>query len=358
MASAYSSETIDDITDITESLKQLSVARAQINSLRKQNESLKKQLNEKDLIASNEPSTSSSSGKIELSIIGTIKTKFKERRGVPRQPGLCPLAQACLTISNSIFTNPNHALEGLSDFSHMWILFHFHKNETTHVHAKVSPPRLNGLRTGVLGTRSPHRPSPIGLSLVQIDKVEGNSVYFSGVDMIDGTPVLDIKPYIPHYDAPASLRSDQHVSLFDNGSHQILLDPLTTDREAPDGEETDTYDMPLSPLHSRVRVPLWITEPLMQQLTVEFSPRAREFLDTLATNDIEATIVSILKEDPRSVYVRERYSNQFYTFLIGGYHVSCKFDDNKHTISVYRISYVDNMENVPDQEGAQCLSID
>lgn len=78
-------------------------------------------------------------------------------------------------------------------------------------------------------------------------------MYFSGVDMIDGTPVLDIKPYIPHYDAPASLRSDQHVSLFDNGLHQILLDPLTTDREAPDGEETDTYDaMPLSPLHTRV----------------------------------------------------------------------------------------------------------
>lgn len=81
----------------------------------------------------------------------------------------------------------------------------------------------------------------------------GNCVYFSGVDMIDGTPVFDIKPYIPHYDAPITLRYDrQHVSLFDNGSHQILLDPLTTDREAPDGEETTTYDMPLSPLHSRV----------------------------------------------------------------------------------------------------------
>jgi len=139
MASVYSSETIDDVTDIAESLKQLSVARAQINSLRyvvgtctiqvlivviffirKQNESLKKQLNEKDLMVSNGPSTASSSEKIELSIIGTIKTKFKERRCVPRQPGLCPLAQACLTISNSIFTNPNHALEGLSDFSHMW----------------------------------------------------------------------------------------------------------------------------------------------------------------------------------------------------------------------------------------------
>jgi len=88
--------------------------------IRKQNESLKKQLNEKDLIVSNGLSTASSSEKIELSIIGTIKTKFKERRCVPRQPGLCPLAQACLTISNSVFTNPNHALEGLSDFSHMW----------------------------------------------------------------------------------------------------------------------------------------------------------------------------------------------------------------------------------------------
>lgn len=70
--------------------------------------------------------------------------------------------------------------------------------------------------------------------------------------MMDGTPVFDIKPYIPHYDAPVALRSDQHVSLFDNGSHQILLDPLTTDREAPDGEETTVLDMPLSPLHSRV----------------------------------------------------------------------------------------------------------
>lgn len=71
--------------------------------------------------------------------------------------------------------------------------------------------------------------------------------------MIDGTPVIDIKPYIPQYDAPVMMRSKQHVSLFDNGSHQILLDPLTTDREAPDGEETAAYDMPLSPLHTRVQ---------------------------------------------------------------------------------------------------------
>lgn len=89
---------------------------------RKQNEALKKQLNESNFITSNEPKTPQNLEKLELSIIGTIKTKFKERRCVPRQPGLCPLAQACLTISNSVFTNPNHALEGLADFSHMWYL--------------------------------------------------------------------------------------------------------------------------------------------------------------------------------------------------------------------------------------------
>lgn len=90
---------------------------------RKQNEALKKQLNDQNLIASNsvnETRVSSNPDKVEFSVIGTIKTKFKERRCVPRQPGLCPLAQARLTISNSVFTNPNHALEGLSDFSHMW----------------------------------------------------------------------------------------------------------------------------------------------------------------------------------------------------------------------------------------------
>lgn len=85
---------------------------------------------------------------------------------------------------------------------------------------------------------------------------------------------------------------------------------------------------------------------MTQQLSVDFSSRAREFLDGLDTNDIEMTIVSILKEDPRSVYVRERYSNQFYTFLIGGFHVSCKFDDANQSVNVYRISPVDNLDNI------------
>lgn len=81
-------------------------------------------------------------------------------------------------------------------------MFYFHKNDSTHVRAKVAPPRLNGTKTGVFSTRSPHRPCPIGLSLVKITGIENHTIYFEGVDMVDQSPVLDIKPYIPQYDSP------------------------------------------------------------------------------------------------------------------------------------------------------------
>lgn len=89
----------------------------------------------------------------------------------------------------------------MEDYSHLWIIYYFHKN-SSHAKAKVAPPRLNGERIGIFATRSPHRPSPIGLSLVEIDRIEGTTISFFGTDMVDGTPVLDIKPYIPAYDTP------------------------------------------------------------------------------------------------------------------------------------------------------------
>lgn len=161
---------------------------------------------------------------IQLPYIGVIKTNFPEKRGTPRQPAICADSVAKLTLNNEVFTNPEHSLEGLEEFSHMWILYHFHKNDSTHVRAKVAPPRLNGLRTGVFATRSPHRPCPIGLSLVKIDYVENHTVYFSGVDMVDGTPIFDIKPYIPQYDSPGYIVPDLNDSL-----QERLLDGRETD---------------------------------------------------------------------------------------------------------------------------------
>lgn len=77
-------------------------------------------------------------------------------------------------------------------------------NENTHVRAKIKPPRLDGEKVGVFASRSPHRPNPIGLTLAKLDKVDGNVIYLSGIDIIDGTPIVDIKPYIPDYDCPSA----------------------------------------------------------------------------------------------------------------------------------------------------------
>ncbi|XP_029169521.1 tRNA (adenine(37)-N6)-methyltransferase-like [Nylanderia fulva] len=205
-------------------LGQLNTARQEINNLRKQVKGLRyildkdvddikrvlelqkhgEVLSHSKLITVEEakPGTSKDQDILKLKPIGIISTWFPNKRATPRQSGICGKVPGKLTLYNSVFTNPDHALQGLQDFSHMWILFHFHRNDSTHTRAKVAPPRLNGIKTGVFSTRSPHRPCPIGLSLVKILKIENYTIYFEGVDMVNQTPVLDIKPYIPQYDNP------------------------------------------------------------------------------------------------------------------------------------------------------------
>ncbi|KAM7093494.1 tRNA (adenine(37)-N6)-methyltransferase isoform 1-T1 [Molossus nigricans] len=137
--------------------------------------------------------------------IGYLESCFSAKNGTPRQPSICRHSRACLRIRKSIFNNPEHSLMGLEQFSHVWILFVFHQNGHLSCKAKVQPPRLNGAKVGVFSTRSPHRPNAIGLTLAKLEKVEGGAIYLSGIDMIHGTPVLDIKPYIADYDSPQNL---------------------------------------------------------------------------------------------------------------------------------------------------------
>lgn len=135
--------------------------------------------------------------------IGIIHSCFKEKFGIPRQPGLAPLAKAQLELLPPY--NDLAALEGLEDCSHLWVQFVFHANKRDQWKPKVKPPRLGGNKTlGVFATRSPTRPSPIGLSVCKLEGIvqEGMRVWLElgGVDLLDGTPVLDIKPYVPYVD--------------------------------------------------------------------------------------------------------------------------------------------------------------
>lgn len=132
--------------------------------------------------------------------IAYIKTNFPEKFGVPRQSGLCN------TIGVIEFTpkyRSKEAIRGLEGFSHIWLLWEFSENENKPWSPTVRPPRLGGnKRMGVFATRSPYRPNPIGLSAVKLIKIEtdGNNtprLIVSGADLVDGTPIYDIKPYLP-----------------------------------------------------------------------------------------------------------------------------------------------------------------
>lgn len=131
--------------------------------------------------------------------IAYIESCYRDKFGTPRQPGLSPKAWAKIKLRPDL--HPEQALEGLDGFSHLWIIWVFHQNKTARYHAKVHPPRLGGKSMGVFATRSPHRPNPIGLSLVEIVKIENGELIVAGADLVDGTPILDIKPYLPEVEA-------------------------------------------------------------------------------------------------------------------------------------------------------------
>ncbi len=131
--------------------------------------------------------------------IGFLESCFRDKFGTPRQPGLVKNAWAKLRLRADL--QPEESLQGLEGFSHVWLIWVFHQNKSARFHAKVHPPRLGGQTQGVFATRSPHRPNPIGLSLVELVRVEKDGIVVAGVDLVDGTPILDIKPYLPAVEA-------------------------------------------------------------------------------------------------------------------------------------------------------------
>ena len=143
---------------------------------------------------------------ITMHTIAHIRTDLPEKFGVPRQSGLVPQLQGTIVFEPD-YRNPD-ALRGLEGFSHLWLIFRFHRAEREGWSPTVRPPRLGGnRRMGVFATRSPFRPNNLGLSCVKLEGVSrdeklGPVIRVSGADLVDGTPILDIKPYLPYADCP------------------------------------------------------------------------------------------------------------------------------------------------------------
>lgn len=140
--------------------------------------------------------------------VGILRTCFGSKFAVPRQPGLCPSAWGVLEFSPEY--RSREAVRGLEDFSHLWLVFGFHKTEGEGWRPTVRPPRLGGNeRVGVFASRSTYRPNGLGLSLVKLERIslerEGHLqppvLHLGGVDLVDGTPVYDVKPYLAYAEA-------------------------------------------------------------------------------------------------------------------------------------------------------------
>lgn len=140
-----------------------------------------------------------------MKIIARIQCDFKEKFGIPRQSGLVPQTRARIVFEPE-YRNPD-ALRGIETYSHLWLIWAFSKAERETWSPTVRPPRLGGnARLGVFATRSPFRPNAIGLSSVTLEEVilsspEGPVLIVGGADLLDGTPIYDIKPYLPYVDS-------------------------------------------------------------------------------------------------------------------------------------------------------------
>lgn len=189
--------------------------------------------------------------------IGVIRSCFREKFGIPRQPRLALAARATLELLPP-YDQPV-MVRGLEGFSHLWVIFVFHGVPAGRWHPTVRPPRLGGnRRLGVFATRSTFRPNPIGLSAVEL---EGIAIYgrrvvlhLKGVDLLDGTPVLDIKPYLPYADAIATAMG---------GFASTVPESLAA---------------------------------------VEFSPAAAAFCREWSEGDLRELLGQILRQDPRPAY--------------------------------------------------------
>lgn len=159
---------------------------------------------------------------ISISPIAHMKSDFSTKFGIPRQSGLVPELRSTIVFEPE-YRNED-ALRGIEDFSHLWIIWQFSEAVRSEWSPTVRPPRLGGnTRMGVFATRSPFRPNNLGLSCVRLLGVEhtdthGTVLHIGGADLMDGTPIFDIKPYIPYSDAHPEARGG-----FTDGAGEFLL---------------------------------------------------------------------------------------------------------------------------------------
>jgi tRNA-Thr(GGU) m(6)t(6)A37 methyltransferase TsaA len=217
--------------------------------------------------------------------IGVIRSIYRLCVGTPRQGLLAPDARGRIELDKIGDTSTAATVSGLEEFSYIWVLFHFHLNTQSarkerRFKSKIAPPALGGKKVGVYATRSPHRHNPIGITLCKLDRIQVHrphevTLHVSGLDLVDGTPVLDIKPYVPVYDSVNIISPTENSSLAPDTETQTPIAP----------PQTPPTDLQLPP----PRVPGWVEGGLATKRNV--------VITKIAKNELE----EILQKDPKAL---------------------------------------------------------
>ncbi|MCI9264986.1 MAG: tRNA (N6-threonylcarbamoyladenosine(37)-N6)-methyltransferase TrmO [Oscillospiraceae bacterium] len=177
--------------------------------------------------------------KIQMKVVARMESQFVSKFGIPRQSGLVEELRSTVVFEPE-FRSPD-ALRGLEGFSHLWLIWGFSANRRETWSPTVRPPRLGGnRRLGVFATRSPFRPNPLGLSCVKLEGVElstpkGPVLHVSGADLMDGTPIYDIKPYVPYADCRPEAR--EGFAPAPEGRLRVEISPEMEGRIPPEQRE-------------------------------------------------------------------------------------------------------------------------
>lgn len=180
-----------------------------------------------------------------LMVVARIHTDFPEKFGIPRQSGLVPSLRGEIHFEGE-FCNPD-AVRGIEEYSHLWLLWGFSEAKKDSMSLTVAPPRLGGReRKGIFATRSPFRPNSIGLSSVRLEEVcygeNGEPVLIvSGADLLDGTPIYDIKPYLPYTDSHPEAKGSFGEA--HKADHITVIFPEELKRQLPENLRQTVYEV-------------------------------------------------------------------------------------------------------------------
>ena len=236
----------------------------------------------------------------ELEVIATVESPFKEKFGIPRQPRLVNAACSKIVLKDK-FNHPDYVAE-LTQHSHIWLLFLFHQNLSQGYKSQVRPPRMGGnKKIGVFATRSTYRPNGIGMSAVKLLGIENESgqinLLVEAADLLDQTPIVDIKPYIPYSDSILTATSEF-------AQHQ------------PDAS-----------------------------MSIDFSDSARQSIAQLPATEypkLQELIVQVLQQDPRPAYKKNKLDEKQYGIRL--YDLNIKWQVTAQQCLVLAVE----QESIPD----------